>query len=62
MMALRQAIPDVAEAFGRLAGVSTAKGPLDTETKELLHWQSASPRGVMAALPITRELRQGVAS
>ncbi len=36
MANLRQAMPDVAKAFGRLAGVATAKGVLDTKTKELI--------------------------
>ena len=30
MMALRAAMPDVAKAFGRLAGAATAEGVLDT--------------------------------
>ena len=36
MMALRAAMPDVAKAFGRLAGAATAEGVLDTKTKELI--------------------------
>lgn len=36
MAALRKAMPDVAQAFGRLAGAATAEGALDTKTKELI--------------------------
>ena len=36
MMGLRQAMPDVSKAFGRLAGAATAEGILDTKTKELI--------------------------
>ncbi len=36
MSALRTAMPDVAKAFGRLAGAATVKGELDTKTKELI--------------------------
>lgn len=34
--ALREALPDVTKAFGRLAGAATAQGTLDTKTKELI--------------------------
>lgn len=36
MNALRTAMPEVAKAFGRLAGTATAAGTLDTKTKELI--------------------------
>ena len=36
MAKLRDAMPDVARAFGRLAGAATAAGTLDTKTKELI--------------------------
>lgn len=36
MGALREAMPEVARAFGRLAGAATAAGSLDTKTKELI--------------------------
>ena len=36
MGALREGMPDVAKAFGRLAGAATADGALDPKTKELI--------------------------
>lgn len=36
MAALREAMPETARAFGRLAGAATASHALDTKTKELI--------------------------